>query len=363
MEISPNLAQKIVDNLRVTLNHEINFMNKNKIIVASSDKKRINTFHGGTAIVFQTKMPLFIEYDGQYEGAKMGMNLPIYFEKEIIGAIGVTGGKEVLMYAEIVKAMTEILIKEAYLNAVTFQNREKHRLIIETLLLTPENLVEEKLFDLDFSNPYFVMVGKSEEAQDLSFLFPLLESILSAYPQIFFTINYSFILLLSPKMELNFLLALIQEKVFEVHQLSLHFGVGLTTHSKDAIKNSFETAKQALYWTYHKNQKTTIAHFDTLDIGMIVSTIPKKTKRLFLANVFKNLTEKEIRQIVDILQSFEKHNGKLSIIAKELFIHKNTLQYQLNKIKKLTGFDPRNYHDFSILQIALLVYEEKEIYE
>ena len=57
---------------------------------------------------------------------------------------------------------------------------------------------------------------------------------------------------------------------------------------------------------------------------------------------------------------FSKNNGSIQKCADELFIHKNTLQYRLNKIRDLTGFSPRNYNDFVVLKIAFLLDFERE---
>ncbi|WP_419773134.1 helix-turn-helix domain-containing protein [Helcococcus kunzii] len=41
--------------------------------------------------------------------------------------------------------------------------------------------------------------------------------------------------------------------------------------------------------------------------------------------------------------------------SKTLFIHKNTLQYKLNKLEKLTGYNPRTLDDFVVLKLAFLL--------
>lgn len=359
MKILPSLAQKIVDNMRMVLNHKVNFMDMNGMIIASSDPERINTFHGGAAIVLKRKSPLFIEYDGQYEGTRKGINMPIYFEHQIIGVIGVSGNKEVEKYIEIVKTMTEILIKEAYLNVMSFQNREKHRLIIETLLLNAGNLIEDTLFGIDFADEYRVIVGSPIiNDYDLSYLYPLLESTLSINSKIFFTISHALIIILAPKITLNDLLAQIQSKAMNRYEMSLHFGVGLTGTKMVDIKKSFETAKQALNWSISQQFEKQVIYFEKLDLGMIVANIPDDIKQLFHTKIFHNFKEKDLQQFNRIMKTFAKHNGSLTRCAKELFIHKNTLQYKLNKIKTLTGYDPRNYQDFAVLNMALLLYEE-----
>ena len=358
MKISPSLAQKIVDNLRLVLNHKVNFMDMDGLIIASSDSERINTFHGGAATVLKRKTSLFIAYDDQYEGARKGINMPIYFDNQIIGVIGVSGDQEVEKYTEIVKTMTEILVKEAYLNVMSFQNREKHRLVIETLLLDAGNLAHHTLFGIDFANPYHVITGSpSTSDYDLSYLHPLLESILSIHSQIFFTISHSLIIILAPQINLNDVLVQIQSKSMARYKMNLNFGIGLTATDTVDIKKSFETAKQALNWCNTQNKRHAISYFGDLDLGMLVVNIPNDIKQLFYTTIFKHFQTKELQQFKKIMKSFSKHNGSLTRCAEELFIHKNTLQYQLNKIKNLTGYDPRNYQDFAVLHMALVLHE------
>lgn len=361
MKISPSLAQEIVDNIQLVLNSKVNFMDMKGFIIASSDQERIGNFHGGAATCLKRKAFLFIEYDEQYEGSRKGINMPIYFDHQIIGVIGVSGDKEVEKYTEIVKTMTEILIKEAYLNIISFQNREKHRLIIETLLLDAGYLVEDTLFGIDFSDEYRVIVGSPHTSDyDLSYLYPLLEAVLSVNTKIFFTISHALIIILAPKTTLSYLLVQIQNKAKIRHDMDLNFGIGLTGTQTIDIKKSFETAKQALNWSILQNHEQEIVYFEQLDLGMIIANIPDDVKQLFHIRIFSNLQEKNLQQFRKIMKSFAKNNGSLNACAAELFIHPNTLQYQLNKIKTLTGYDPRNYQDFAVLHLALLLSKNQE---
>ncbi|MCL2558993.1 MAG: helix-turn-helix domain-containing protein [Turicibacter sp.] len=358
MKISSSLAQNIVDNMRMVLNHQVNFMDMNGFIIASSDPERINTFHGGAAVVLKRKTPLFIAYDGQYEGARKGINMPIFFDRQVIGVIGVSGDSEVEKYTEIVKAMTEILIKEAYLNVMSFQNREKHRLIIETLLLDAGNLTYDTLFGIDFSDEYHVAVGSPPTTDyDLSYLHQLLESVFANHSKIFFTISHSLIIILAPRIHLNELLINIQNKANDRYEMNLNFGIGLASLQRIDMKKSFETAKQGLNWAISQGFERQLIYFEDLDLGMIVATTSEDVRRLFQMKIFHAFEEKDWQQFRKIMKSFAKHNGSLNACADELFIHKNTLQYQLNKIKILTSYDPRNYRDFSVLYMALLLHE------
>jgi len=354
MKISPALAQKIVDNLKMTLNQQVNFMNIDGIIIASTNQDRLNTLHEGAVKVLKTKKSLFIEYDVQFTGAKKGINMPIYFDHEIIGVIGLTGEREVEKYAQILKAMTEILVKEAYLNEISFQTREKNRLIIESMLINPQDSFEESLLALDFSAPYRVVVGALGTSDaNISQLFSLLEASLAHDHQSFFTLTPRLIILLIPQRGIDARLKAIQQEVLKRYQLKLNFGVGMISHKNEDLKKSFETAKQALKWIQVQEQK--ISYFEDLDLEILLSNVPEENKDFFVSKVLNFIPPQELDYFHLILKTFSKHNGSIQKSANELFIHKNTLQYQLNKLKKLTGYDPRNYYDFSVLYLAFLL--------
>jgi len=63
-------------------------------------------------------------------------------------------------------------------------------------------------------------------------------------------------------------------------------------------------------------------------------------------------SEKDFEEFSNILTVYEQENGGVIYTAEKLFMHKNTLQYKLNKIKRLSGYDPRNLKDFTILSLA-----------
>ena len=73
--------------------------------------------------------------------------------------------------------------------------------------------------------------------------------------------------------------------------------------------------------------------------------------------VFKNLEEDDIREYKELIDCFIKHNGSIKATSQELFIHKNTLQYRLNKLKELTGYDPRSIDGIIVLFLSFLIYQ------
>lgn len=75
MTISAQLAQNIIDSLASVLQQQLNFFDKNGMIMASTAKRRIGQYHAGAAkLVSEGLEELFIYHDGEYEGALKGCN-------------------------------------------------------------------------------------------------------------------------------------------------------------------------------------------------------------------------------------------------------------------------------------------------
>ena len=64
--------------------------------------------------------------------------------------------------------------------------------------------------------------------------------------------------------------------------------------------------------------------------------------------------------MIQCLKSYIENNGSISKVSEELFVHKNTLQYRLTKMKTLTGYDPRVLREAVPLVVAVLLEELAE---
>ncbi|MFH1939966.1 MAG: helix-turn-helix domain-containing protein, partial [bacterium] len=68
----------------------------------------------------------------------------------------------------------------------------------------------------------------------------------------------------------------------------------------------------------------------------------------------KNNKEKKINEfLLETLQGFFDNNLSITQTAKALFVHRNTLLYRLERVKKITGLDPKKFDDAVQLRLAL----------
>lgn len=91
---------------------------------------------------------------------------------------------------------------------------------------------------------------------------------------------------------------------------------------------------------------------DKMDLELLFMNLKKSSMNNFKEKVFKNLSQKDLEEFSVILKTYEEFNGSITRTSEKLFMHKNTLQYKLGKIKKLSGYDPRILRDFTILSLA-----------
>ena len=93
-------------------------------------------------------------------------------------------------------------------------------------------------------------------------------------------------------------------------------------------------------------------HFQSLDVGIVFTAIPDDESTNLVRHVFGDLPDKEIDDYQLVFDAYTRHNGSIKHCSEELFLHKNTLQNRLNKIARVTGYNPRELADYTVLSIA-----------
>ena len=86
--------------------------------------------------------------------------------------------------------------------------------------------------------------------------------------------------------------------------------------------------------------------------------VPQREKQQLLARVFGEFSPEELAQTMQMLRVYPQFNGSISQAAEALHIHKNSLQYRLNRLAQRTGYVPQNIAHMSYLYLLLLIYDD-----
>ena len=133
-------------------------------------------------------------------------------------------------------------------------------------------------------------------------------------------------------------------------------GIGsVATQLKD-IARSFKEAQVAVEIGKVFDDSITMMSYENLGIGRLIYQLPTTLCEMFLSEVFKKGSVESLdEETLFTIQKFFENNLNVSETSRKLFVHRNTLVYRLEKIRKLTGLDLRNFDDAIVFKVALMV--------
>lgn len=132
---------------------------------------------------------------------------------------------------------------------------------------------------------------------------------------------------------------------------------GRTINDEYELKQAYEEAKEALALGKKFSLKEGVLDYNKLLFEKIVYNIEPNLKREFL-DKFKEKFNQFDSEMINTIEEFVKSGLNISESARKLYIHRNTLIYRLDKIKKETGFDIRNFKEATVFITAFLVWRE-----
>lgn len=377
MNLTQELAQEIVERTMNVLGKNINIMDYNGIIIGSGNKERINTFHEGAAKVLETGEKLIVteEEAKALRGVKTGINLPIKFNNRIIGVVGITGNlSEVESYGEIVKNLVELMLSHIFLQKeIELGNKaieNFYQQLIGNDINNREQLYDRaKLFNIDNTLYRKVMVIQispfdnmkiNSEIENFNMLFNLDNT-----RDIFFIRGTSLVFIKSlKKKELKEQSSIIEKIArvildrFESIFNSVAIGIGQTIQELDKLYLSYEGAKHALKVgekIYRSEEK--IYFIDHLGYDYFIPYLKENYAEYYL-----DMFSFDVREVFEdtdtgiILEGMMENDLNISKTAEALFMHRNTLLYRIEKIKGLTGLDPKKAKDLFTLLLAYHLY-------
>ena len=122
------------------------------------------------------------------------------------------------------------------------------------------------------------------------------------------------------------------------------------------IAKSFKEAQIAIEVGGVFDTEKSIVNFENLGIGRLIYQLPTTLCEMFLTEVFKRGSIESLDQeTLFTIQKFFENNLNVSETSRKLFVHRNTLVYRLEKIKKLTGLDLREFDHAIVFKVALMV--------
>jgi len=133
-------------------------------------------------------------------------------------------------------------------------------------------------------------------------------------------------------------------------------GIGTVVNHLSELADGYKEAQTAIEVGKVFETDKTIINYENLGIGRLIYQLPTTLCEIFLSEVFKkNSIEALDQETLFTINKFFENNLNVSETSRRLFVHRNTLVYRLEKIKRQTGLDLRRFDHAIVFQVALMV--------
>ena len=136
----------------------------------------------------------------------------------------------------------------------------------------------------------------------------------------------------------------------------VHVAYGTVVNELKEVSRSYKEAKMALDVGKIFFSNKNVVAYSKLGIGRLIYQLPIPLCRMFIKEIFDGKSPDEFDdETLTTINKFFENSMNVSETSRQLYIHRNTLVYRLDKLQKSTGLDLRVFEDAITFKIALMV--------
>lgn len=399
-----NLAIEFAKSTGALIGRNLIITDENGIVIGSDEPSRLSTLHEASLEVIKTGEPRSHDEDvaGKMIGVKPGITLPIELSGKVIGTLGIPGDPdEVTVWGRLVKRQLEIFLREkAYMQTTFLKERTLQGLLQEVAEFDFDRgdpfLLHKKLTELgfDFDIPRLVMLvdlyhfgevtdrikkqasgslAEEAEMRIQAVKIQLLSTIREVFSghgdlSLFWGEDKAVILSqLSASTDEEAALTRAEKKCLELQENLLRQGVkiclGMSEIARDIsqLGQAFRDAHSALGIGKSISHGPGLYRITDLLTEDYLLSVDERRRRRFLGAALEPLRgRKDMKDLCDTIRCWCESGFSLSRAGKCLKVHRNTLLYRLEKIRRITGVDPGDFRRLLPLYLAAITSPVKD---
>nr|WP_314266320.1 sugar diacid recognition domain-containing protein [uncultured Moellerella sp.] len=372
MLLTEKLANDIATRAMGIIHHNVNVINSQGVIIASGEKKRIGEIHEVAVEVIRCGKRIMI-YNTQeaerYTNVAPGINHPIIVGDKVELVIGVSGDPVVIQrYAELAILTAELLIQqEVERRNINWQQRLRDMLFAQFIEQGVTKQGKKALLKLRDSGFIFLLptIPVIINIESIQYRPEILDSIISELSSIdsaeVLLLNSSEILILFPALKYKDESFITKLHFIMDGQLSqYHIGIGVKAETEEHVRDAVHFARSVIDVGRSVSPEKQVFLFREMASLCLFNEIENNYLFNFFYQICQNILAHDSGEILtDTLEQFLLQNGETGSAALQLNIHRNTLSYRLQQIKKLTALDPMKFTDLIQLSVAMYCYRKR----
>ncbi|MBR1736909.1 MAG: helix-turn-helix domain-containing protein [Firmicutes bacterium] len=137
---------------------------------------------------------------------------------------------------------------------------------------------------------------------------------------------------------------------------NVYVAIGTVVYDLKNVSASYKEAKMAVEVGKIFEESKNVVNYEQLGIGRLIYQLPSNLCKMFINEVLHGVSMDQFDdETLATVNKFFENNLNVSETSRQLYIHRNTLVYRLDKLQKMTGLDLRNFDDAIIFKIMLMV--------
>lgn len=380
--LNAKLAQDIVARTMQIIDSNINVMDARGRIIGSGDQERVGEMHEGALLALSQGRVVDIDdaVARHLHGVRPGINLPLRIDGEIVGVIGLTGNPAHLrQYGELVCMTAEMMLEQArLLHMLAQDSRLREELVlnlIRTDELSPALMEWAQRLGIDLNTPRVVAVVEVDSGQlgvdsamaELQQLQTLLTT--PERNNLIAIVSLTEMVVLKPALnshgrwdaeEHRRRVDNLFSRMTESGRLRVRMALGNYFTGPGSIARSYRTARTTMSVGKQRMPSQRCYYYQDLMLPVLLDSLRGGWQANELVRPLAKLKAMDSNGLLRrTLGAWFRNNVQPGATAKALFIHRNTLEYRLNRISELTGLDLGNFDDRLLLYVALQLDEEE----
>ncbi|EKY6881867.1 DNA-binding transcriptional regulator CdaR [Escherichia coli] len=380
--LDTKMAQDIVARTMRIIDTNINVMDARGRIIGSGDRERIGELHEGALLVLSQGRVVDIDdaVARHLHGVRQGINLPLRLEGEIVGVIGLAGEPENLRkYGELVCMTAEMMLEQSRLMHLLAQDNRLREELVMNLIQAEENtpaLTEwAQRLGIDLNQPRVVAIVEVDSGQlGVDSAMAELQQLQNALTtpernNLVAIVSLTEMVVLKPALnsfgrwdaeDHRKRVEQLITRMKEYGQLRFRVSLGNYFTGPGSIARSYRTAKTTMVVGKQRMPESRCYFYQDLMLPVLLDSLRGDWQANELARPLARLKAMDNNGLLRrTLAAWFRHNVQPLATSKALFIHRNTLEYRLNRISELTGLDLGNFDDRLLLYVALQLDEER----
>ena len=379
MLLSTQQASQILREMKSLVHHDINLIDTQGVIFASTNPARVGQFHPGALRILREGLSELNVRENDGSGMQPGVNLPIYLDGQLEGVIGITGDPaEVGVFGGVMRRMLEIMLEDLRRKDLDSTVEQARALFLENWLFSAEPDWKEleqrgRLLEIDINQPYVLLriqlfdvsaPGGAPLLPDELHSAAIVQAIQNELParrgQCCAALRNQILVLLR-QMPLSDTVLLAQRLCRVAgrgYPASVQAYGGISSSGSGAeLRRCYLQASTACTLA-SRSSKGNVLYYDRVSLEFLLQSVPRLLRDDLRESVFTRCPAQDVPAYARLIRLFFASGGDLNCCAAALGVHRNTVQYRLERLVQLTGYDLRRPGDAAILFLAVLDQEE-----